>query len=77
MNVKSISDFIDNKNVWVAEYSQSQDAFNIQLLQKAIEANFVRALKRDPNDWVVIGYGSKLQVEEIISVAKKSMGLNK
>jgi hypothetical protein len=41
--------------VYIIEYSQSQDMFHIHLLSEAIRTNRPRAVKKEPNDWVVVG----------------------
>lgn len=42
-------------NLWVAEYSQSQDAVHVQLLDESIRENFRRAIAKEEQDYVVIG----------------------
>lgn len=52
--------------IWVAEYSKSQDAVHRQPLRKALDSNFARAVKKEPNDYIIIAIGTQNHVSKAI-----------
>jgi hypothetical protein len=46
------------KDLYVAEYSASQDSFHRQLLTDSLASNRRRAASKEKNDWVPIFIGS-------------------
>jgi hypothetical protein len=57
--------------IWVAEYSHSQDAFHRQPLKTVLSINLVKFAKGEPNDWVPFAVGTPAQVDRAISIAKR------
>jgi hypothetical protein len=45
----------DLDNLWVAEYSRSQDAFNVDTLGRILQTNAALILSQDNNDYLVFG----------------------
>lgn len=41
--------------LWVAEYSASQDAFHVETLQEALNSNFRMVVNKNNNDYLIFG----------------------
>lgn len=56
---------MNTDNLWVAEYSQSQDAVHRQPLADSLRNNLRRAAKKEPNDYVILAIGSQEYVSSV------------
>ena len=59
---------------WVAEYSQSQDAFHNQPLKKSLLDNARRVIAKEPNDWVPFFVGTQEGVRKALAVVRGRQG---
>jgi len=62
------------KELWVGEYSASQDAFHSQPLTEALSANRQRALRKDANDWVALVVGKQEAVRRVVEMIRDGQG---
>lgn len=61
------------KDLWVVEWSQSQQSFHIQRLAEAVTANSRRFWHRplDMFDWVPVYVGTRSQCEIIVAQSER------
>ena len=61
------------KDLWVVEWSQSQQSFHIQRMSEAVTANSRRFWQRplDMFDWVPVYVGTRRQCEIIVAQSER------
>lgn len=57
--------------IWVLEYSASQDCFHAQPIKKSISNNLERALRKEPNDWVTLCVGECESVRDFMEEVRE------
>ena len=64
-----LGELADPEELFLGEYSASQDAFHVQPLAEALKENRRRAaLKDHSNDWIPLALGTAAQVRQVIAV---------
>lgn len=61
-----------DSNLWCAEYSKTQDCYNIEILDNILQRNIQNTIRKANNDYQIIEIGSYNKCQEFIEAIKGS-----